>query len=67
MYPALLNISLDTVVRQALSDMTEGVTNKYTCGDEVCSLELTEDLSTIDLVQILLYGRRQSRIKAARF
>ena len=56
MSPALFNIFLDTVVRQALFDMKEGVSIKYTCGDEVYSLKLTEELTTLDLVQILLYA-----------
>ena len=56
MSPALFNIFLDTVVRQALAGMKDGVTIKYTCGDEVYSLKLTEELTTLDLVQILLYA-----------
>ena len=56
MSPALFNIFLDTVVRQALAGMKDGVTIKYTCGDEVYSLKLTEELTTLNLVQILLYA-----------
>ena len=56
MSPALFNIFLDTVVRQALSESKDGVTIKYTCGDEVYSLKLTQQLTTHDMVQILLYA-----------
>ena len=54
--PTLFNIFLDHVIRHALSECAEGITIKYTIGNEVISLRLTEDICVEELVQILMYA-----------
>ena len=54
--PTLFNIFLDHVIRHALSECSEGVTIRYTIGEEVVSLRLTEEISIEELIQILMYA-----------